>query len=49
MNDKVTVKWPDTLQEEDGEVLQREEDQILFKSDWDGSINWVPLNYLMLG
>ena len=49
MNETVTVKWPDTLLEEKGEVLQREEDQILFKSEWDGTINWVPVKYLMLG
>jgi hypothetical protein len=42
---KCTICWPDTGQIEEGVEMNRNSESILFHSNWDGSINWVPKKY----
>jgi hypothetical protein len=52
---KVKIKWPDTLQVEEGiqedekldTRVDSNEDEILFRSDFDGTVNWIPKRYLI--
>ena len=44
---KVTILWPDTKQVEEGVEMNRDASRILFHSNWDGTINWVPKEYIV--
>jgi hypothetical protein len=46
MPKKVTVIWPDTKQVEEGVEMNRDASRILFHSNFDNSINWVPKEYI---
>jgi hypothetical protein len=44
----ITLKWPEgkVYFEEKGKILDVVEQEILFHSDFDGTINWVPKKYV---
>ena len=47
MPKKVKIQWPDTKQIEEGVEMNRKPDAILFHSNWDSTINWVPKEYIL--
>ncbi len=41
------VMWPDTLEIEEGEILDEMVNDFLFKSYIDHTINWIPKKYFL--
>lgn len=44
--EKVFVEWADTKHIEEGTQLDESDTEILFKSIEDGTVNWVPKQYI---
>lgn len=47
MNKEITIIWPDTGMKETGIKLDENKDEILFKSHYDQTTNWVPKKYVL--
>lgn len=42
----VKIEWPDTKFIEEGYIQEDHDEEILFHSLFDGTVNWVPKQYI---
>lgn len=47
-DDKVKIVWKDTKFEELGVILEQTDTDIRFESKYDGTVNWIPMKYIVI-